>query len=173
MNWMMLKGTFLAGVGVFAISFSSFAQESFEADSSLTFAQPEIFRTVDSSVLMQQLPVLTLLDGRLPLTTPMGRMGLLAVDLSSQTSLHVANIHRTSVRADIDGKEAGSDVLMMRNIPIYYSGEVGAFYGHASGRFGGDDFGGYVFGTVGTDKFQVSGGASYEEFSGHIPRWRP
>ena len=28
--------------------------------------------------------------------------------------------------------------------PVYYGGEVGVFYGHSSGKFGGDEFGTYI-----------------------------
>jgi hypothetical protein len=33
--------------------------------------------------------------------------------------------------------------------PYYYGGEVGFMYGHLSGKFGGDEFGAYIDGTVG------------------------
>jgi hypothetical protein len=54
--------------------------------------------------------------------------------------------------------------------PVYYGGEVGVFYGHSSGKFGGDEFGTYIEGGVGNDKFQINAGASYQEWNGRVPR---
>ena len=54
--------------------------------------------------------------------------------------------------------------------PVYYGGEVGVFYGHSSGKFGGDEFGTYIEGGVGNDKFQINAGASYQEWNGRFPR---
>ena len=45
-------------------------------------------------------------------------------------------------------------------------------YGHASGKFGGDDFSTYIVGEAGNDKFHITVGASYEESSGRLPRFR-
>jgi hypothetical protein len=43
-------------------------------------------------------------------------------------------------------------------------------YGHSSGKFGGDEFGTYIDGVVGNDKFQINAGASYQEWNGRFPR---
>ena len=34
-----------------------------------------------------------------------------------------------------------------------------------------EDFGSYIVGGVGNDKFQITVGASYEESNGRVPRW--
>ena len=52
----------------------------------------------------------------------------------------------------------------------FNGGEVGFMYGHSSGKFGGDEFGTYIDGTVGNDKFQINAGASYQEWNGRFPR---
>jgi len=68
------------------------------------------------------------------------------------------------------------DVSAARWFPptrFYYGGEIGVFYGHATGKFGGDAFGGYVI-----DGWQRQGADHrrlvYEEM-GHanVPRFRP
>jgi hypothetical protein len=52
-------------------------------------------------------------------------------------------------------------------------GEVGVLYGHSTGKFGGDVEAGYIVGGVGDDKLQINVGASYEHWSGRLPRfWR-
>ena len=48
----------------------------------LTLYQTDIFSTVDSSVLIHGLPVLSLLDGRrFPISGSLGRMGMTGFDL--------------------------------------------------------------------------------------------
>jgi len=56
--------------------------------------------------------------------------------------------------------------------PVYYGGEVGGIYGHSSGKFGGDEFGTYIEGGVGNDKFQINAGASYQEWNRRALRLR-
>jgi len=62
------------------------------------------------------------------------------------------------------------EVMGSPSAPYYYSVEVGFMYGHSSGKFGGDEFGTYIDGTVGNDKFQINAGASYQEWNGRFPR---
>jgi hypothetical protein len=47
----------------------------------------------------------------------------------------------------------------------YVTGEVGFLYGRSTGKFGGDYKQGYIIGTVGNDKLQITAGASYEEWN--------
>jgi len=138
--------------------------------SPLAFYRPEVLNSFDSSILMHQLPMLALLDGHnLPLSTPMSRMGRSPVSLSSDTSFNYAQV-RTSNAAGIDPKDS-KEVQPLRGDPLYYSGEVGVFYGHQSGKFGGDDYGSYFQGTVGNDKLQISVGGSFDQWNGHSPHW--
>lgn len=51
-------------------------------------------------------------------------------------------------------------------------GEVGVLYGRSSGKYGGDLFQSYIIGTAGNEHFQVTAGASYEEWTGRSPRRR-
>jgi hypothetical protein len=64
-----------------------------------------------------------------------------------------------------DGKDSPSEMLSSPANPIYYGGEVGFLYGRWSGKGGGDMWETYVVGTVGNDKFQITAGASYEEWN--------
>ena len=65
-----------------------------------------------------------------------------------------------------DGKDSPDEMLSSSLNPIYYGGEVGFLYGRWSGKGGGDMWESYVVGTVGNDKFQITAGASYDEWNG-------
>ena len=181
-----MKGALLVILCVLGVCFSLAAQQTnrtdeFDAAASLALYRPEIFSTVDSLVLIQSLPVLTLLDGqRLPVSSEMGRMGTAPLDLPSLAYVSAANARKVNAasayRTDgkdfgTDGKDSSAEVSSPLN-PVYYGGEVGVFYGHASGKFGGDDFSTYIVGEAGNDKFHITVGASYEESSGRLPRFR-
>jgi hypothetical protein len=64
-----------------------------------------------------------------------------------------------------DGKDSPDEMLSSSLNPIYYGGEVGFLYGRWSGKGGGDMWETYVVGTVGNDKFQITAGASYDEWN--------
>jgi hypothetical protein len=67
----------------------------------------------------------------------------------------------------MDGKDLPNEVMSSSGGPIYYGGEVGFMYGHSSGNGGGDMYETYITGTVGNDKFQISAGASYDDWNGN------
>jgi hypothetical protein len=129
---------------------------------------------VDSLALIDRLPVLTFLDGtRLPVSSEMGRMGTAPVEFPSITYMSVAYVSRAKVRngnaaqvSEKDGKDSSAEVMTSPSSPYYYGGEVGFMYGHSSG----DEFGTYIDGVVGNDKFQINAGASYQEWNGRFPR---
>jgi hypothetical protein len=64
-----------------------------------------------------------------------------------------------------DAKDSPDEMLSSSTNPIYSGGEVGFLYGRWSGRGGGDMWQSYIEGTVGNDKFQITAGASYEEWN--------
>jgi hypothetical protein len=64
-----------------------------------------------------------------------------------------------------DAKDSPDETLSSSANPIYYGGEVGFLYGRWSGKGGGDMWETYVVGTVGNDKFQITAGASYDEWN--------
>jgi hypothetical protein len=66
-----------------------------------------------------------------------------------------------------DGKDSPDEMLSSPANPIYCGGEVGFLYGRWSGKGGGDMWETYVVGTVGNDKFQITAGASYDEWNGN------
>ena len=64
-----------------------------------------------------------------------------------------------------DAKDSPDEMLNSPTNPIYSGGEVGFLYGRWSGKGGGDMWETYVVGTVGNDKFQITAGASYDEWN--------
>ena len=173
----MIKRALLVGLGFLALCFPVAAQQTnrtneFDAAAALALYRPEIFASVDSSLLVRDLPMLTFLDGRLPGSTALGRMGMapvanLPVALVSAAPAQKTNASQVSGK---DGKDSSAEVMTLPLNPVYYGGEVGVFYGHSSGKFGGDEFGTYIEGGVGNDKFQINAGASYQEWNGRFPR---
>ena len=71
------------------------------------------------------------------------------------------------------GKDSSKDVVDMQrpNLFDYASGEVGFLYGRSTGKFSREVEQGYFIGDVGNDKVHISAGASYENSSGHFPRF--
>jgi hypothetical protein len=180
-NSLMIKRALLV-VGFLALCFPIAAQQTnrtdeFDAAAALALYRPEIFTSVDSSLLIRDLPMLTFLDGRLPGSTALGRMGMARLDLPSLAYLSAGYVSAAKLQkvnaaqvSGQDGKDSSAEVMTLPVNPVYYGGEVGFFYGHSSGKFGGDEFGTYIEGGVGNDKFQINAGASYQEWNGRGPR---
>src|SRR6202011_6259435 len=61
--------------GFLALCFPLVAQQPFDSASTFVFYRPELLTSVDSSDLVRELPMTKFLDGRLPGSTPLGRMG--------------------------------------------------------------------------------------------------
>jgi hypothetical protein len=69
------------------------------------------------------------------------------------------------------GKDSSKEVVNVRgpNLLDYASGEVGFLYGRSIGKRGVELEQGYFIGEVGDDKFHITVGASYENWSGRFP----
>ena len=177
---MMKPATFVI-LGVLSFCFSAAAQEKPETGPALTLSRAEIFSTTSNSLLLQSQPVLSILDGqRLPLSSQMGWLGMAPFALSPNASLGTTQVQQVnaSARYRTDGKDSGTDgkdslaQAIFSPDHLYYGGEVGFLYGHSTGKFSGDAFQTYTLGTVGNDKFQITVGTAYEEWSGSGPRFR-
>ena len=55
---------------------------------------------------------------------------------------------------------------------IRFGGEVGFLYGKSTGKYGREDFAGYIMGTVGNDKFSINVGYLHQESTFNVPRRR-
>jgi hypothetical protein len=141
------------------------------------FYRPELFSTVDSFDLVRELPMRGFLDGRLPGSTALGRMGTASVaDFSTALATAEPRHKRASVSGPVkdpkDGKDYSSaeSMAMEKASLVWTGGEVGFLYGHSSGKFGGDEFLSYITGGVGNEHLQINVGAGYEE--SHFSRSR-
>jgi hypothetical protein len=144
------------------------------------FYRPELFANFDSSDLVRNLPIREFLDGRLPGSTALGRMGTAPVAdfptaLVDAEPRHKGTSGSRPVRDPKDGKDYSSaeSLAAEKASLVWTGGEIGFYYGHSSGRFGGDEFGSYITGGVGNEHMQINVGASYQEFNGRVPRGRP
>src|SRR4051812_13787756 len=55
---------------------------------------------------------------------------------------------------------------------VQFGGELGFLYGKSTGRYGREDFAGYIIGTVGNDRFSITAGYYRGETTYSSPRWR-
>lgn len=93
---------------------------------------------------------------------------LLSADPPSAQRPSAGRVHRSDGRdLGADGKDSPAEMQSSSLDPTYCGGEVGVLYGRWSGKGGGDMWETYIVGTVGNDKFQITAGASYDEWSGN------
>jgi hypothetical protein len=72
-----------------------------------------------------------------------------------------------------DNKNSVDRVIALRAPDrIQVGGEIGFLYGKSTGKYGREDFAGYVIGTVGNDKFSVTAGYYRQDTTFNNPRWR-
>jgi outer membrane receptor protein involved in Fe transport len=138
----------------------------------LALYRPDILSTVDGALLIHNLPVLTLLDGRrFPLSGDLSARGLNPAQLVPVAFLSAVRVDKTASPAyGSDGPGGVVNLQLNRN---YSGGEVGVFYGASGGKYGREDFQSYIRGGVGNDSFQISGGAAYSQSSGAVRTINP
>lgn len=176
---LMIRRVFFSVLGFVALCLPVAAQQtgpSLDASYTMALYRPEIFSTVDSSTLIDRLPVRAFLDGtRFPVSSSMGRMGTAPIDFLSVALLgakpHKANASQVDGKDYSDPKDSPDQTMVSRSDPLHYGGETGVFYGRSSGKFGSEEFGSYMQGEMGNDKFHLSVGAFYQESNGRVPRW--
>jgi len=141
-----------------------------DAGSALALYRPDLFSTIDSTLLIHGLPALTLLDGRrFPISSDLGRMGHTAIDLVPVAFLRSVQVQKVGSSPRV-GTEHPGGVVDLRLDRTYAGGEMGVFYGKSGGKYGREDKATYIIGGVGNDKFNITAGAFYQESSGHAPR---
>src|SRR5260370_33655141 len=132
----MFKRAF--GVAAFvALCFPLAAQQPFDSNSTFVFYRPDIFTSVDSSALVRELSMTELLDGRLPGSTPLGRMGTAPVaNFSMALASPEPRRKGTSVSGPAkdpkDGKDYSSPEALApeRPSPVCTADQLGFYYGH-------------------------------------------
>jgi hypothetical protein len=182
----MIKRALLGVLGFFSLCLPLAAQQAadetitlgqlrntsaLDAASALTLYQPDIFSTVDSSILIHGLPVPTLLDGRrFPVSNELTRMGMMPLDLFPIAFLSAVEAPKVNA-SPRQGTDSPGELENLRlNRGLYSSGEMGVLYGTTTGKFGYETKQAYIQGTVGNDRFQITAGVSSEESSWRFPR---
>lgn len=186
-NSVMTKTALLAVVALFGFSLSLSAQQPSRSSSNKSdaitlaqiyrldrlnsgsgFLQPGRFSSLDNPILFGGFPsVGTFLNREnFSLSTTFNLIGTAPTFFPATYAMTEP---RSRIPADSD-KDSPEHPFDLR--PNYYvTGEVGFLYGHSSGKFGGDYLNGYIIGEVGNDRFNITVGASHEEWTGRVPRW--
>jgi hypothetical protein len=143
-----------------------------DAPARLTLSRPEFFSTTYGPVLADDIMMLTLSVGqRVPASGELGWTGMAPLDRFQDEFPSAAEVEQANA-APIDGKDLPAEMVSSPLSPIYYSGEVGVFYGSSSGKFGREIMQTYFLGEIGNDKFHITVGAAHEESNGRVPRFR-
>ena len=194
MNYRMFRAALAVAVGLVAVCYPAAAQQSKSrlmhqrtasleqlhrpATAALTLYQPKNFSGNDSSFLLRNGPLLPWLDGgRLASQNALAEIGMASLDFfpagylppDNFASAQPARGHTTATSRPQDFGPDPKDMPEMMSPPdhFYYGGEVGFMYGHWSGKGGGDSLQSYIFGQAGNDHFQITAGASYEDWNAH------
>jgi hypothetical protein len=190
MNYRMIRRALAVAVGLVAVCFPAAAQQANRPEATdpafaLSFSQPEISSAKSDSLLFHKGPVHAWSDGGwLASENALTQIGMASLDLfpvafwtpevfgsvSGPTGNGVRDSRPGNSRTD--GKDSAGEIMESPLDRVYYGGEVGVLYGRWSGKGGGDMWETYVVGTVGNDKFQITAGASYDEWNGHGVRFR-
>ncbi len=141
-----------------------------DAAAALMLDRRDLFNNVDGALLIHSLPVLTLLEGRrFPIAGDLARMGTTPDNLFPLAFLRAVEVEKSSA-ALRSGSDAVGGTVNLRRKEYSFGGEAGVFYGKSSGRYGREDFETYLIGGVGTDKVQITVGASHRESTGSYQR---
>jgi hypothetical protein len=194
-NCVMVKRALCVATGLFCAALPVVAQQArhsivrerlpsngvLNAPLSLSLYQARNSSASDGSLLLHNGSVPLWLDGFDPsysLTTQWIQMGFMSPDILPAPTLsaappfaqapHAGRAHSSDGKdRGADGKDIGNDMTESPLSRVYYGGEVGFLYGQWSGKGGGDMWETYVVGTVGNDKFQITAGASFDEWNGN------
>lgn len=151
--------------------------------STLSLYRPMIPSASNNSLLFRNGPVRPWSDGaQLVSESAFVQIGMAPLGLFPAAYLTTSDVGPVSPRKSVaasnprpemlasDAKDLPSEMISSPLNPVYYSGEVGFVYGRWSGKGSGDYVGSYVWGQAGNDKFQITAGASFEDWSGNSPK---
>jgi hypothetical protein len=149
---------------------AEFATAAADPSRTLSLYRADMYSSVSGPALINSLPVMTLLDGRhLPISSELGRMGTTPLTFAP-LALAGPTEMRKAAPSPVYVSDDPVEAVTLRRSQIYTSGEVGAFYGRSTGKYGAEEYGGYVIGELATDRFQIIAGASYRESTWREPR---
>ena len=197
----MFRGALVFALGLFVVCFPVAAQQvkpsrsakhhpitsavtPLDAGGNLTIYRPHLGKGADS-ILFHNGPVRAWSDGaQLVSENAFVQIGMAPLDLFPASYLApndvglattrnpgAAAYHR-SENVATDGKDLSTEILSSPLSHVYYTGEVGFVYGRWNGKGNGDYVGSYVWGQAGNDKFQITAGASSDNWSGNSPKVR-
>jgi hypothetical protein len=198
----MFRGALVLALGLFGVCFPLAAQQAkhsgsahhrlaastvtpLEEVSNLSIYRPQILNGSNSSLLLHNGPVQAWSDGgQLVSESALVQIGMAPLGLFPVAYLAPSDVGPVPVRKPsagsnsrpqnlaADGKDLSGEMLSSPLNQVYYTGEVGFMYGQWSGKGSGDYVGSYVWGQAGNDKFQITAGASFDNWSGNSPKIR-
>jgi len=197
----MSRGALVLALGLMAVCFPLAAQQAkhsrpaqhrlaasavspLDTVTNLSIYRPNVMNA-SNSILFHNGPVRTWSDGaQLVSESAFVQIGMAPLGLFPATYLAPSDIGPTPIRKPsaapdsrsanlaADGKDLPAEMLSSPLNQVYCTGEVGFVYGQWSGRGNGDYWQNYVWGQAGNDKFQITAGASFENWSGNSPKVR-
>ena len=192
----MLKGALVSALGLLGICLPVAAQQAkhsgtakhrtaasalapLESASSLTLYRPTIRNASNESLLFRNGPVRAWSDGaQLMSESAFVQIGMVPLGLFPAAYLAPSDVGSvparkfaaaSNSRAEMlpaDGKDLSGEMISSPLNQVYCTGEVGFVYGRWSGKGSGDYVGSYVWGQAGNDKFQITAGASFDNWNG-------
>jgi hypothetical protein len=146
------------------------AQQPGDVSGPLSLYQANGFNAADGSLLLRSMPI-ALSDGRyFSPSMSIGSMGMVSLDFLPVALLTGTQRRTASGTRSSDGERSLGTIDEPSR--VYVGGEMGVLYGRSTGKYGGDEFSSYIFGSVGNEHFQITAGAAYDEFNGRFPRGR-
>jgi hypothetical protein len=200
-NSRMFKGALVIALGLLAVSFPLAAQQAkhsgaakhrvaasamtpLDAVSNLSLYRATIPGASINSLLLRNGPVRAWSDGAQLASESafvqigMAPLGLFPVAYSAPSDVGPAPARKPNAVPDsrspnlgTDGKDLSGEMFNSPLNPVYYTGEVGFMYGRWSGKGSGDYVGSYIWGQAGNDKFQITAGGSFENWSGNSQKF--
>jgi hypothetical protein len=202
LNSRMSRGALVLALGLFGVCFTVGAQQAKHSGaaqhrvaapvltplgsvSSLSLYAPKNLSASNNSLLFHSGPVHAWSDGaQLVSESALVQIGMAPLGLFPVTYLAPSDAGPGPVRKPgtasnsrsenfgADGKDLPGEIMASPLSNVYYTGEVGFLYGQWSGKGSGDYVGSYVWGQAGNDKFQITAGASFDNWDGHSPKFR-
>ena len=197
----MSRGALVSALGFLAVCVTVLAQQgkhsgaaqhrtatpavtTFEHGSNLSLYLPTVSRS-NASLLSRKGPVRAWSDGaQLASETALAQIGMAPLGLFPVTYLAPSDVapaptRKASAASDsrlqnspADGKDLPNEIMSEPINHVYVTGEIGFLYGQSIGKGSGDYWQNYVWGQAGNDKFQITAGASFENWSGNGVKFR-
>jgi hypothetical protein len=201
LNSRMFRGALVLALGLFGVWFPLGAQQAKQSGSThhrvasavmpldgvsnLSIYRAQILNDAHSSLLLHNGPVRAWSDGAQLVSESafvqigMAPLGLFPVSYLAPSDVGPVLVRKPNTGSNsrpgnlaADGKDLPSEMIGSPLNQVYCTGEVGFMYGQWSGKGSGDYIGSYVWGQAGNDKFQITAGASFDNWSGSSPKIR-